>query len=66
MASVVPGLGFGSLLKDSHRLSDFLLDVPFTDMNVPFTKVKCLAPPRTKFEACNRIPFFSSHVPRAS
>ena len=38
MASVAPGLGLGTPLKDSHR--DFLMEMPFTDMEVPFTKVK--------------------------
>ena len=44
MASVAPGLGLGAPLKDSHRLCDFLMEVPFTDMKVPFAKDKWPCP----------------------
>ena len=38
VASVAPGLGLGAPLKDSHRLFDFLMEVPFTDMEMSFTE----------------------------
>ena len=38
MASVAPGLGLGAPLKDSHRLCDFLMEVPFTDVEMSFTE----------------------------
>ena len=40
MAYIVPGLGLGAPLKDSHRLCDFLMEVPLTDMKVPCAKDK--------------------------
>ena len=44
MVFVVPGLGLGSPLKNSYRLCDFLMEVPFTGMKMPFTKDKWLCP----------------------
>ena len=37
-------LGLGAPLKNSHRLSDFLMEVSFTDMKVPLVKDKWRCP----------------------
>ena len=37
MASYAPGLDLGTPLNDSCRLCDFLMEVPFTDLEKPFT-----------------------------
>ena len=37
MGSIAPGLGLATHLKDSHRLLDFPMEVPFRDMEVPST-----------------------------
>jgi len=38
MEAIDPGLGLGAPLKDSHRLCDFLMEVPFASIKVPFTR----------------------------
>ena len=40
MASIAPGLGLAAPLKDSHRLNDFVREVPFTDTKVPFENLR--------------------------
>ena len=44
MYSVASGLGLGAPLKDSHRLCDYPMEVPFTGIEVPYTKKGGLAP----------------------
>ena len=44
MASITPGLGLGGPFNNSHRLSDFQMEMSFRDMGVPFKKDKWPCP----------------------